>query len=226
MIKLIVFDFSGVLADRSFGDAYFEKEFAKFLKRHGAEGADADAAWESIPAMIHTGKMTMKEGRRIFLRRLGLPLKLLGEYKRIDENSWRCVRLSERSVVKTLEKLRSSGIRLAVLSDTLYGSSNLRKILRMLGIGKYMHGVYVSAEMGLKKPHRKTYTTVLGAFKAKPAETLYVAHDEDELVGARHLRIKTLSYRGDRNADYRINKFSDILKVVDRLNGGLVRRLT
>ncbi len=218
MIRLVVFDFSGVIADRSLGDAYFEKEFAKFLRRNGAGNRDANRAWKGIPERIHRGRMTMADGRKIFLRRLGLPLTLLSEYRKIDNESWRRVKLSEKSVAGTLSKLREDGVRLAVLSDTLYGSRNLRKMSRMLGIGDRIDALYVSAEMGLKKPHRRTYATVLAAFKVRPEETLYVAHDDDELVGARRLGIRTVSYRGDKNADYRISRFSDIAEIVRALN--------
>jgi putative hydrolase of the HAD superfamily len=77
--------------------------------------------------------------------------------------------------------------------------------------------IFTSAELGYEKPDKETYLSVLDAFGVKPNEAVFVAHDEDELVGAKKLGIKTISYQGHESGDFVVQKFEDIPKVLKEI---------
>jgi len=226
MIKLAVFDINGVLQSKEGLNEYFTKEFYAFLKRHNAtEPADADVRWKRMESLIHKGKLTLREARIIELDLMGIPRKYLSEYEKIDEGQLKIVKTTEPGAKTALVKLRQMGCKVAALSDSLHPKKTVMKNLNKIGIGKMLDGVFLSSSIGYKKPHRKAYEAVLKYFKANPDETIFVGHDDDEMLGARRLGITAVSYRQSKKGDFLIGSLSALPELVEMLNkGGSPRR--
>jgi len=109
----------------------------------------------------------------------------------------------------------------ALLSDTVHSLATKLELLRRLGLKKDEHydEVFLSNSMGYAKPHPRAYEIVLSRFKAKPHETLFVGHDEDEIEGAKRLGIRTISFKGCRGADFYIEDLREVLSIAKALKG-------
>lgn len=90
--------------------------------------------------------------------------------------------------VPVLEALRSSGVRVAIVSNW---DRRLRRIAGELGLDRLVEFSVISAECGARKPDRRIFDEALGLAGARPEETLHVGdlYDED-VVGARRAGIR------------------------------------
>jgi HAD superfamily hydrolase (TIGR01549 family) len=219
MIKLLIFDVNGVLYSRDEMNRYFISWYSAFLKRHGKRDKRAVyRTWDVLAPKVKRGKMTLREARKEHLTILGIDGKHLEEYDLVDETSSRLAKPIDSTEVETLRKLKEKGYKLAALSDSLHPSSRVEKTLELAGLGNIFDKVFVSAETGHPKPEKEAYELVLWSFGVKPEETVFVGHDDDEMYGARDLKIIAVSYRESRKGDFLINRFSELLALVERLN--------
>lgn len=85
--------------------------------------------------------------------------------------------------VSALDRLRSKGVRLAVISNWDY---SLHRVVRQLNIQHYFEKVYASLEVGVEKPEPFIFTNALAELGAKPEETLHIGDNPlDDVQGAR-----------------------------------------
>lgn len=96
-------------------------------------------------------------------------------------------------VPESLERLRSSGYRLGIVSNF---APTLKAILRHKGILHYFDPVIVSTEVGLEKPNPAIFRLALEQAGLAAEETLYVGdHDKNDIwapnqIGIRAVKIK------------------------------------
>lgn len=219
MIKLVIFDAGKILYDYRDYFELFLKNLDEFFKKHGAKNLDKHKSlWEgkySKDTLV--GNLSLSDARKKHLKFLGLSTRLLKEYEMLEMEAIKKLRLKDSGMRETLLELRRKGCKLAVLSDTGQSKKMKRYMLETIGIGDLFDGVFVSSEIGHAKPDKEAYFTVMKHFNAKPNETVFVGHDEDELVGAKKLGIKTISYQGHKSGDFVIQNFKQILNVLENL---------
>ncbi len=220
MIKLVFFDSDGVLIDRRNSSAQFHKRFSAFLKRNEIDERRADSEWRKIQKRIKKGELNWDNGREIEAKKIGLNKNQTQEYERITTWAWKFDKLSEKNEKQTLLELKASGLKLAVLSDTIVGSNDLAALYKDLGVKKFFDCFFVCSETRYMKPHKKAYMNVLNHFKIKTNEAVFVGHSKDEIDGAKKLGIKTISYRENSDGDFSAKSFEDIQKIIQRLSKG------
>jgi putative hydrolase of the HAD superfamily len=86
-------------------------------------------------------------------------------------------------VLPTLEKLGSSGLKLAIISNW---DERLRPLLHALGLASYFETIIISCEVGCCKPSREIFQTSAHKLELSPPEILHVGDSpENDSEGAR-----------------------------------------
>ncbi len=75
---------------------------------------------------------------------------------------------------QTLDWLRDRGIRIACVTNRVFGGPRFREELRELGLDRYFASVSVSCDMGFMKPHPKAYEYVFDELGIDPRATAMV----------------------------------------------------
>ncbi|MGH2639482.1 MAG: HAD family hydrolase [Rhabdochlamydiaceae bacterium] len=220
MIKLVIFDANKVLYDIGPMFAYFSEAQSKFLEKHGIKDIEnASKLWGGLGKATMLGKMLMKDAHREYLSRLGLPEGLLDEYRAIDKKAFEKAVLTDPDAREALSKLKKSDCKIAVLSDSGRSAVEMDEMFRHIGLSDMFDKIFVSSEIGHKKPDKEAYEEVLRFFNARPEEAVFVGHESDELDGAKALGMKAISYKGDPS-DFVVQSLLEIPGIVERLNTG------
>ncbi len=220
MIKLVIFDAEHVLYNAEGQIKYFNIKLAEFVKNNSNTDPQAPGAiWKTLGNAVLVGKMSILQAHKEFISRLGIRPELIEEYEAFDRESFNYAKLMEDDEEKYLRDLKIRNYKLAVLSDGVNPADTKAQILEIVGLGGIFDKIFVSSDIGHKKPDSETYRAVMDAFKADSSETVFVGHDLDELEGAIALGIHTISYNGDR-LGHEADSFSRINEIIYSLDNG------
>ena len=114
-------------------------------------------------------------------------------YQRFGESDvWRCY----EDVFPVLEALRNLGLRLAIVSNW---DTRLRKIAGGLGLVEKVDEIFISAEVGRRKPDPYIFERALEKIGVRPEEALHIGDLlEEDVVGAQRAGIGAfLMVRGE-----------------------------
>lgn len=90
-------------------------------------------------------------------------------------------------VLPAVEALGAAGVRLAVISNWLWGGQEL---LHSLELARHFEAVVISARVGFNKPHPAIFEHALAAMHVAPADALHVGDSyAADVVGARRVGI-------------------------------------
>jgi putative hydrolase of the HAD superfamily len=128
------------------------------------------------------------------------------------------MKLKDPEAKDAIMELKKRGYKVAILTDSPHTTPTQHEMLSTIGMGGMFDGIFVSCELGHMKPDKEAYEAVLNAFNVKPSESVFVAHDEDELVGAKKVGIKTISYKGHDSGDFAIESLKEIPKILEKIN--------
>lgn len=112
-------------------------------------------------------------------------------------NAWNAMILdipSER--IETLQKLRGAGKKVYMLSNT--NEIHFQKVERIWRASfnsnpaEYYDEVFLSHQIGMRKPHVSTFETVLQRLKLKPEHVLFVDDSIQHIKGAQETGIQSL----------------------------------
>jgi len=122
-------------------------------------------------------------------------------------------------VKTTLKKLKKKKIKMGIVSDAPRNKVWDRLILS--GLEDEFDVVVSQSDTLNYKPHPSSFQLALNKLKLKPNEVLFVGDNPNrDIRGAKMLGMKTCLAKygqdidGDDKADYDLEKFSDILKIV------------
>jgi len=129
-------------------------------------------------------------------------------------------------VAETLKELRDMGIRLAIVSDGVRLKAWMR--LNEAGLDKYFDVVVTFDDTGKKKPLSEPFRKAAEELGISPDECLFVGDSPDrDIAGAKAVGMKTalarygcIKDRGGCEADYVIDSFHDLLKILKRGSDG------
>ncbi len=211
MIKLIIFDAGGVLYTGSKEIA--DRAVRKFLGKHGVfDFKKSDRIWCEIEKLVFTGKISLREAHERWLEGVGLSRDLVDEWTEVDKKEiWRKFRRPP-GINRLLRKLKKEYI-LVVLSDAI--DSKLEKIEKMEIVGvdhRIFDEIFTSHDLGVCKPNKKAFWTVLERFDVRPKEALFISDACDELEGAKKIGLECGC--GDRNIR-NLNEITEILQEVN-----------
>lgn len=65
---------------------------------------------------------------------------------------------------------------------------------RMTGIYDYFHGIFLSHQVGHKKPEKGMYEKAIADLKLRPEEILFIDNSEENIKAAKQIGIKTILF--------------------------------
>ena len=160
-----------------------------------------DALWdpwdERFLPHAHLGKRTWAELFAAYIGELGITgeaYRSLYEKSEAQKEAIYAAREPFPGVPETLDRLRAAGVKLAVLSDSESPAPAVRKLLDGLGIGGRFDAVVASVDIGARKPEPAAYAAAVEALGVAKGETVFVAHDADEIRGARDFGLAVIAF--------------------------------
>lgn len=231
MVKLMIFDCDGVLVS-DYNRKKHNVFIKNFLKKHGVieqhtSKKDINAIikkqnimWKKIEKKALVGKISHLEANATWIKKFGLKKPLAKEFVSGDYEFWeKSVKSNPiKGVRGTLDALKSKGYKLAVISNDVRTGAMKRKILSWVGIDKYLDAVYTSHSMGHKKPDKEAYLHIVRRFRTKPCNTLFVGHQDYEIIGAKRAGLKVVCFEKEPHpsADFHMTRFSELLRIVNK----------
>ncbi|VVB78143.1 Glyceraldehyde 3-phosphate phosphatase [uncultured archaeon] len=205
-IRAIIFDVGGVLS------------LGRYV-RHGSRGhhlmsvhhsmadffnIDLDSWFDAIDSVYSKsieGKISRKKALFVMSNNLKTTpeklerLFLLAYKKHFTKN---------KELYKVAYKLKSKGYRIGILSDQWYLSKEaLVKKEYILGFNP----VFVSCDIGMRKPSIKLYKHLIKKLNLKPAEIIFIDNREWNLKPARKMGIKTILFHSNSQVIRDMKKF-------------------
>jgi FMN phosphatase YigB (HAD superfamily) len=161
-----------------------ERVFKKYAEMEAAEDRD-------IPDILKYGELIVELFTSLSRRE---ELKLASETNDVFWALTARAQTPSKRVPFALRKLRSIGLRMAIISNHHNGKS-LRKMLRNLGMIKYFEVVIVSEEVGVRKPNPKIYRICLSRLRLRRNQVIFVGDSLlYDVVGARAADIISVLY--------------------------------
>lgn len=87
-------------------------------------------------------------------------------------------------VHETLQELKARGKGVYLLSNAQ--TDFTRPEIEMMGLTKYFDGIFISSEVGYKKPSKEFYNKLLSTYGLNPKECLMVGNDESADIQGAH----------------------------------------
>ncbi|MFX1276023.1 MAG: TIGR02253 family HAD-type hydrolase [Promethearchaeota archaeon] len=131
-----------------------------------------------------------------------------------------------------LKKLNSMRIQSIIISDGSPVKQN-EKILR-LGLDKLIDSVFISDQIGIKKPNKKLFEYCLNTLEVKSSEAIYIGDRIDmDIIPAKMCGIHAIYiHRGgkydfynshekipqENKPDYEISSLKEIFKIIEKIN--------
>ena len=110
----------------------------------------------------------------------------------------------EEDAVPLLQALQSHGYRLGIISNAS-DADDVNTLIKQSGLRPYFEKVYISAEVGLRKPHTRIFRLALDHFAVEPHQTVMVGDTlSADIQGANQLGIRTvwITRRADRTDNH------------------------
>jgi putative hydrolase of the HAD superfamily len=93
--------------------------------------------------------------------------------------------------IDTLVEVRSRGLKVGLVSNTIWPGSLHREDLARFGILDFFDHLLFSADVGIRKPHPQIFKTALEALQVAPHEAVFVGDRVPENVaGAKHIGMR------------------------------------
>lgn len=140
--------------------------------------------------------------------------EVLGEYYK----SWSNMTKLYDDVLPTLVYIHNKGIKLAVISNTIFEGKLHDSDLKRLGIFKYFDFTIYSSDVGVRKPDSKIFDITLEKLKVSPDEAIFVGDRlYDDIKGAKSVGMTAIlkekrTYTGEEEIvpDLVIKNISDL----------------
>lgn len=203
MLKLIIFDFDGVIVDSTKHNISFANSILEhFGKLRLNKNNEKDAYTLTTKQFYKKYLKDINVIRAIWFGRK-LFRKTLNEFK------------TAHGLKKTLSKLKKK-YKLAIATNR---ADETYTILKNLNLIKYFDYVLTADHIDKPKPNPDAIKKVMNYFKAKPSETVYVGDTSFDSKAAKRAGVVSIIIKNKKDGgDYRINNFSNIIKVVNEVD--------
>ena len=185
MIKDIIFDVGGVLLQ------YKEEQYYHYIsKKNNISEEKVSHTINPLIEKLEVNKITLKQMRSIMSKELGIPNVDL-EWVRF----FKVAAKPDKYMIALAKRLKKS-YRISLLSNISRSRYVIarRMFINSIGAGK----IFTSCYMGIRKPSKKIYTTVLKELNAKPEETIFIDNLKANVDGAKRAGIKAIQYHNHR----------------------------
>ena len=185
MIRAIIFDAGGVLhqSNKAVSD--------DFMKELGLSKEQMEAIWRDYIPLIGSGEISEKEfwaktAKEFHFREVSTKENLLGR-------AFKSTLINFDLVYKLAEELKSKGFKLAVLSNTIEAHA---EILREEGLYSPFEYLFLSHELGMRKPDTHIFRHALQIMEVLPAETIFIDDDPKNVEAAKSIGIHGMVFSG------------------------------
>jgi FMN phosphatase YigB (HAD superfamily) len=186
MIKLIIFDLSGVCFTNE------EPPYIKYLcEEYNYKHEEFDNFYQSMLVKAETGKITGEEVWSILIERYNIP-KTTNQI--VDE----MMELKEAKL-ETLDLAFLLRKNYKVTYLTNYCKLYWDAIIKIFDLSKWFNFGLVSYQIGHRKPSKEGFLALMKKFDAKPKETLFIDDSKSNLAEAEKLGITTLLFTNPSN---------------------------
>ncbi len=213
-VKAILFDLSGTLVrynDRPVEELYLEggRQAFDYARSKGHElGAIDDLLKQVLAGLEKERKRVEATGEEVHAQRV---VRSILQAVEVDLNpedwtafarAWYAPFAAGAEVVpgtlETLLSLLEHGARVGVLTNNWWGRDVVEWHLEALGLWECFDGVFVSCELGWRKPAPKAFELALRKLGASPEESVVVGSDPvEDVEGARAAGIRVLHFGVD-----------------------------
>ena len=215
----VIFDAGDILYDASVWRRWLTEELRR--RRVDITYPQLVQRWEALLVDVYCGRAAYWDRFNRLLSEIGLPSEehdLLTAAAREKGKTVQVDRQPFEGVPETLEVLRTSGVKLAILSDTESTSEKVRDGLDRLGVADYFDAIVTSLDVGHAKPEPEAFQAAASALGTNVRRCAFVAHDIDELEGAQAIGLYAIAYNYDPEApaDEYIEHFTQLKSIVLR----------
>jgi putative hydrolase of the HAD superfamily len=141
-------------------------------------------------------------------------IEVLGEYYK----SWSNITKLYDDVIPTLVYIHNKGIKLALISNTVFEGKLHDRDLKRLGIFKYFDFIIYSSDVGVRKPNPKIFKVALEKLRVSPDKAIFVGDRlYDDIKGAKSVGMTAIlkekeTYTGEEEIvpDLVIKNISDL----------------
>lgn len=213
-IKLIIFDGNQILYNAKPAAIEFNKLFENFLKKNNSKFSliTAGKLWSKIQKVAEKNKLNSKDAKIIYLSELRLS-ECINEYEEIESKAMEKAERLDQDGPKVLELLKKSYI-LSVLSDTTRKPKELRAFLNRIGFDNIFDTIFTSSSIHFAKPDPRSYYKVLDHYSLNPEEALFIGHDDEELEGAKNIKMNVIAYSIQHKNCLSINKLTELITIM------------
>lgn len=185
MIKLIIFDFGGVLGS----DANdWQKTFSKILSQTGLTTEDLHKIWNLYSDQMNIGKYDIE----IFFEDVSKAGRKKTSAKELLSIYEDCIWLNTE-VVDLANELKLKGFELTILSNESKTGMNFK--IKKFDLHSIFQKIYCSADLGFVKPEERAFVYVLEDLKAIPQTTLLIDDRKENIDVAKKLGMATIMYK-------------------------------
>ena len=126
---------------------------------------------------------------------------------------------------ETLNRLKSKGFKLAVLSNATCDRL-IKRLVRDANLDRYFDLVTSSAGLGIRKPHPNAFIRVLHSLGVKPSESFMVGDSQKhDVLGAHTVGMKAVLVHSEPSSyedpklmpDWAVKELSDVLEIVKKV---------
>ncbi|MGH7774368.1 MAG: HAD family hydrolase [Candidatus Binatia bacterium] len=213
--KAMLFDAGDVLYHRPRRGALL----TPFLAKTGLQNVVLDQRrLAQLKRQAHAGQIAKEEYQDAVLGLYGVSdpsIRLQG--RRILDEEQRDIVFFD-GVPATLHRLKKTGLRLGVVTNTFDATSDKLEWFRRAGIDSVWDSFATSCELKVCKPDPRIYLAALNPLGVRPHEAAFVGHSAIELRGAKALGLTTVAFNRDSEtvtADHTISKFTELLSLVE-----------
>lgn len=182
MIKFLIFDVGGILFQG--GPLNLVMQLSRSIV--GDVAGEGDAEYLKYRPLLQTGKMKTK----VFFEHLKEKFRLEKTVRQIQKvwlSVYKKYTYQDKAIIRLIHKLKKK-YKVIGFSNTmdLHGEYNKR-------IGNYsvFDKIFLTYEMGYRKPDREAYEYVLKSLSAKPEECVFIDDRKENTAVAKNLGIKT-----------------------------------
>ncbi len=196
MIRLVLFDFGGVLAEEGFREGL--KAIAK------GKGLDPGDFYKiSSDLVYHTGYITGGCDEHSYWNAVRKKTGAKGADQEFREEILKRFKLRPE-MMAVVEKIKSSGLIVAILSDQTNWLDELDQRTHF-----HHHFDYVFNSYHLKKTKRdpSIFKEICSLLGVRPKEVLFVDDNMENVKGASNQDLKAIHYKGAREFQMEIKKF-------------------
>jgi len=180
-IKLIIFDCYGLVLNEGYPN--MSKALAKKFGGHWQDYQDI--FYYKYFNLAATRKISQKQAWEEGVKYFNLPIS----WEEVRDLHYGLMKLDKRAV-KLNKELNSQGYKTLLLSKNT--RSQLADVTKQFGLKKIFRNIINTWELNLPKASKKTLRLILKRFKVKPEEVIYIDDQENNLVDAKAIGIKTI----------------------------------